>query len=86
MNNLIKAIKKLKPSGPCGQDSFTLHGRSERERAINDVIEIIKEAMEGKVLVPVEATKEMLLELTNGYSGKSSVMKLRYKAMLEKAK
>ncbi len=48
----------------------------------SDVIDLINEALEGKVLVPVEPTKEMLLELTNGYSGKSSVIKLRYKAML----
>jgi len=80
VNNLIKAIGLMQMS------SAGLNRQSAFNEAKALALTLILQHTEGKVLVPVEATKEMLLELTNGYSGKSSVMKLRYKAMLEKAK
>lgn len=40
---------------------------------------------EGYKLVPVDITKPMLEELTNGDAPKNALMKLRYKAMIEAA-
>ena len=53
---------------------------------LKEVIDLINEAMEGKVIVPVEPTDEMLSALMNGWIPiANSYMSENYKAMLEKA-
>ena len=49
---------------------------------VSHVIKLINEAMEGKVIVPVEPTDEMLAEMwiNDGFSHRAMVA--RYKAML----
>jgi len=79
VNKLIEAIEDEKYEFICGEGVM----ESAHNYALDKAIDLINTHIEGKVLVPVEPTDEMLSELCNGWESMAgNYMSENYKAML----